>query len=416
MKRKKSKIKVTIKKKRKPSEEVAAKRIPLIGNALIICILPVLAFFLYQFVSTSDWMDTMPKLSCLALYGIAYFYLFLVAYQRNTLAAERRDHFYRFTVVFVIGLGLCIGMTWMPYLLWPYLILCVWLTIFSNMQIAMGAFLYLLSFHALLAEMQMTQWIVFCLIGMTGIVLFSDEKVTLAFRMPLFEALLCQSCFLLLLDFSLQRRLTFDAALFVAIQLFVSFMVLLISLKVLCLHVLHKDFNRYQEINDPEYVLLTELKKRNSKEYYHAIHTAYFCEKIARKIGADEMLAKAGGYYHRIGLLRGNKNLKNLLAIAREHRFPPALVQLLKEYGTKNVNPTSKETAIVIYADAMVSSVSFLYEQDKDAKLDFERVANVVFQKQMDSGILKDCEITMKELSVIRNTFMEENLYYDFLR
>lgn len=63
-------------------------------------------------------------------------------------------------------------------------------------------------------------------------------------------------------------------------------------------------------MNDPEYVLLTDLKQYSKKAYYHAVHTAYFCEKIARKIGADEMLAKAGGYYHKIGRMRGEGNLK----------------------------------------------------------------------------------------------------------
>ena len=146
------------------------------------------------------------------------------------------------------------------------------------------------------------------------------------------------------------------------------------------------------------------------------MHTAYFCEKIARKIGADEMLAKAGGYYHKIGRMRGEGNLKNALAIAREYHFPPELVQLLKEYGGKNTSLVSREAAIVLLADAMVSSVMFLFEKNPRAELNYEQIAGVVFKKQIESGILDHCSLTISQLNEIHKIFVEETLYYDFLR
>ena len=122
---------------------------------------------------------------------------------------------------------------------------------------------------------------------MMGMVLFSHLDTTFLFGVPLFTALLFTCLALLCMDFAQQGTITFENVLYTAINLFVSFIILTLVLKYLSLHILHKNRDKYQEMNDPEYVLLTDLKQYSKKAYYHAVHTAYFCEKIARKIGAD---------------------------------------------------------------------------------------------------------------------------------
>ena len=86
------------------------------------------------------------------------------------------------------------------------------------------------------------------------------------------------------------------------------------------------------------------------------------------------------------------------------------------EYGGKNTALKSKEAAIVLLSDAMVSSVMFLFDKNKDAKLSFSQIAEVVFQKQLESGYLDECELTMEEFATVKSCFAQEKLYYDFLR
>ena len=114
--------------------------------------------------------------------------------------------------------------------------------------------------------------------------------------------------------------------------------------------------------------------------------------------------------------MRGEGNLKNALAIAGEYHVPPELVQLLKEYGGKNTSLVSREAAIVLLADAMVSSVMFLFEKNPRAELNYEQIAGVVFKKQIESGVLDHCSLTISQLNEIYKIFVEETLYYDFLR
>ena len=62
------------------------------------------------------------------------------------------------------------------------------------------------------------------------------------------------------------------------------------------------------DINDPECPLLVELKNVSKPEYYHTIHTAYLCSRIALQLKLDDAVVKACAYYHKIGLLKGENN------------------------------------------------------------------------------------------------------------
>ena len=42
--------------------------------------------------------------------------------------------------------------------------------------------------------------------------------------------------------------------------------------------------------------------------------------------------------------------------------------------------------------------------------------ADAIFEKMIHSDILDNCNISIRELRVMRNIYIEENLYYDFLR
>ena len=379
-------------------------------------LLPAVAYFLYRFMYNQLDDVFVANLVRLVLLSAVFLFVLFMAAGKKEFYYNNGEYPGRFLAVYGIGILLTILNTFLPDKLWLFLPLAVMLMLFSGLQTGISAYLLLLYLQVLLAESDPAVFFAYTCIGMIGIMLFSYLDVEFLFGIPLFSGLILVFASLLAMEYSVQGYLHFDAFLYAAINVFFSFLIMTFSLKYVSYHILHKSRDKYQEINDPEYALLTELKKTSQRSYYHAVHTAYFSEKIARRIGADEMLAKAGGYYHKIGKMRGNNNLKNALEIAKEYRFPPQLIQLLKEYGGKNTVLRSKEAAIVVLADAMVSSVMFLFEKDKNAVLDYDQIVAVVFKKQMDSGLLDHCDLTMDQLRQIRTMFTEETLYYDFLR
>lgn len=352
----------------------------------------------------------------LLLLSVVYVFVVLTAFCKKGFYYNNADHPWRFLSVYAAGLVIVILNTFLTDKLWLFLPLAVTLVLFSGLQTGIVAYVLLLYLQMLLTGADPIVFFVYVCIGMIGVALFSYLDIDFVFGVPLFTGLVLSFAALLTMEFAVSGCLRFDTFLYAAINIFVSFLLLTTVLKYVSYHILHKDRDKYQEINDPEFALLTELKNSSQRAYYHAVHTAYFSEKLARRIGADEMLAKAGGYYHKIGKMRGNNNLKNALEIAKEYHFPPQLVQLLKEYGGKNTVLRSREAAIVVLADAMVSSVMFLFEKDKNAVLDYEQIVSVVFKKQIGSGLLDHSQLTMDQLRQIRTMFMEETLYYDFLR
>lgn len=309
-------------------------------------------------------------------------------------------------------------LSFFPLKVLPVLVLAVFLSLTSNTitgSISYLTFLFMMEFFT---DMSSHGFFMCVFVGMAGIALFQNLDQEYLVNGALFASLVLlfvgETAFLILFE---GQKMTLDTFVLPMINVFISFLTLLLFLRSYSTSVVHKYRDRYQEINDPDFALLVKLKEESTEAYFHAIHTAYFCDKIARKIGADHYLAKAGGYYHKIGRSEGKGDIpEKTLELAHKYKFPPELVELLEEYGDKNRMITKKETAIVLLVDGVVSSISYLLEKDRKAVLDYKQVVDIVFQKKLDGNLLYMCDITMKELTVMRKLLVEEKLYYDFLR
>ena len=148
-------------------------------------------------------------------------------------------------------------------------------------------------------------------------------------------------------------KLSFGQFTIPAVNLMVSCILLLVSLKMFSSTVIHRYRERYMEINDPECPLLVQLKEKSKEEYYHAIHTAYLGDKIAKSLEIDDAAVKACGYYHRIGMLRGENTWENVSAICDQYHFPPKTKSILKEYVDADSKVVSKETIVVLLPTAL---------------------------------------------------------------
>ena len=67
-------------------------------------------------------------------------------------------------------------------------------------------------------------------------------------------------------------------------------------------------------------------------------------------------------------------------------------------------------------ADVVVSTISYMFQKDNKAVLDYGKIVDVIIKKKLETGDFDYCQLTMEELSEIKKCFAEEKLYYDFLR
>lgn len=351
------------------------------------------------------------------LISFVIIFSYMAGNDESMLFHWNRGHVIRFTVIVCVTMAFLAVMGEIPFLAAPVSAVAIVLTVFSGSICGLFSYIALTLQYCLLYGCDREQMMVLLLTGIIGAVLFFNLNRSFRYAGSLFAfltaVLVCYGLFFVITrdgsDFG-------DALLYIGIQLFSVLIGLLILLKVLGNYCIYRDDNVFAVINDPEYGLLVQLKELNKDAYFHAIHTAYLSEKVARRIGIDSALTKAGGYYHRIGLLQGKDTIQNTILVGAANHFPQALIRLLKEYGIKNTKNVSKEAAVVQISDVVVSSISYMFQKDKNAVLSYDKIVDVILKKKIESGDFDHCQLTMEELSEIKKCFAEEKLYYDFLR
>lgn len=323
-----------------------------------------------------------------------------------------------FILLYLAALLAAVLFPLLPVAGWTYLVVFVVLSLFSNSISGLAAGSVCLMLSVMLeTEGGYPEFFLYFFSGLAGIMVFNHLNENFKVGLPIFISLLCLTVCLganvLLFE---QEKFNLSQLLIAAINLMLSFILLLIILKIFSNSVVHKDRERYMELNDPECPLLVQLKEKSKDEYYHAVHTAYLGDKIARSLGLDDAAAKAVGYYHRIGQLKGENTWENVAAICDEYRFPPNARKILQEYVDPSKPMVSCESIVILFSDCIVSSILYLFSKDAKAKLDYQQIVDAVFRKKLENKELWQNEITLAQLQKMRMIFIEEKLYYDFLR
>lgn len=321
---------------------------------------------------------------------------------------------------FAISYGICLAVSlccaFLPPAGWPFLVVFVMMSLFCGFLPGICGGISFLTFSVLLAGADISIFALYVLTGLLGACLFSrlDEKYRIA--LPLFVSLSFlfaaeTACVVLFAN----ETLKWELFLIPALNVIISLILLLILLKVYSGMEIFKYRIKYLEINDQEFELLVNIKEKDKNTYYRAVHAAYFSERIAQALSLDADAAKTAAYYANAGILYKEPE-KDLEKEFVSYGFPPYARQLLRELTVKNTGIRHKEAAVVYMADAVISSILYLFEKKQDTKTDYAAVIETVFQKKWESGSLKNSELTFAEWNRMKKIFKEEKLYYDFLR
>lgn len=330
---------------------------------------------------------------------------------------DNEENLWRFTALYFLSLAGSVVFPMLPVGGWPYLVIFVGLTLFSGQLIALCAGSVLLMLSVLLSGASADIFMIYFVIGVTGVLLFRELDEAFRVALPLGAALLVQGVCLCLHDVLLANEtLNWEMFIIPVINTLVCLILLLILLKFFSFSIIYRTRDAYMDINDPECPLLVELKEFSKEEYYHAVHTAYLCDRIARGLMLDAPAAKAVGYYHKIGVLKGGNDFEHVKQALEPYAFPARVLEILKEYLDGEEAVVSKETAVLLISDTMISSVSYLFSREPNAALDYEKLIQAIFKKKLESGVLNRSRISIGELEEMKKILSEEKLYYDFLR
>lgn len=353
-----------------------------------------------------------------ACFGMTLFSFF----QSNVFQALHYDnggHFLRFVIAFLIGTAAVCLLPLLPDSGWVLPVAALALTLFSNTVTGLTAYTGLMSVCAYFASADTLTFLMYYLTGVLFAVLFERLDNDYRTGAPMSAAV---SIYVIEIAakviFQSHGMLTADELVIPIMNVFVTFILMLMILRFYCAVVIDKEKGRYLRINDQEYALLAKYKVEDKQTYYNAIHTAYFAEKTARLLHMDVDVAKNGGYYHRIIVSECKKREKSLEEICQENKFPAEAVQLLQEYNYKSKPMKMRETVAVYLADCVVSTIMYLIERGDERSLakGYGKIATAVIHRKFESGILNESDISLSDLGGIEKIYTGEKLYYDFLR
>lgn len=216
---------------------------------------------------------------------------------------------------------------------------------------------------------------------------------------------------------------------------------------------------RLMELLNLEQPLLQELMVKAPGTYHHSLIVSNMVEAGARAIGANALLAKVAALYHDIGKLKSphyfieniscKENRHNKLApsmsaliliahvkkgveLAREHHLGQQITDLIgqhhgttliayfhhkakelaeakgddpireEDYRYPGPKPQTKEAGLILLADAIEASSRTLV--DPTPSRIKGHIQNIV-RKIHDEGELDDCQLTLKDLTLLSDTF-----------
>ncbi len=213
---------------------------------------------------------------------------------------------------------------------------------------------------------------------------------------------------------------------------------------------------RLMELSDLNSPIMNRMLSLAPGTYGHTVSVANLAESACRGIGANPLLARVGAYYHDIGKIDQaeyfveNQTSENKLtelkpslsaAVIKSHvkigvekgkelGLPKEVLQIiaqhhgsglisyfyaqaLKNRGNQQVSPedysyagtppVSKEAAVVMLADG-VEAASRTLKKPSVAKL--EKFIWNSIQEKIASGQMRNCELTFRDLEIIKKSFV----------
>lgn len=212
------------------------------------------------------------------------------------------------------------------------------------------------------------------------------------------------------------------------------------------------------ELSNTNNPLLKRLLMEAPGTYHHSVMVANLAEVAAEEVGANPMLVRVGAYYHDVGKIKrpfffgenqlGGTNphdkisptlsttiiishVKDGLELAKEYDIPKVVSDMIVQhhgttlvkyfyYTLKNSSenpdeireedfrypgpkPQSKEAAIIMMADSVEAAVRSIQEPTLEK---IEDMVNNIVKDKMNSNQLNECDLTFRELEVIKACFL----------
>lgn len=211
------------------------------------------------------------------------------------------------------------------------------------------------------------------------------------------------------------------------------------------------------ELSNPNQPLLKKLLLEAPGTYHHSIVVGNLSEAAAEAIEANALIARVGSYYHDVGKLKRpyffkenqlnsdnphdkiNSNLSTLIITnhvkdgveyGKKYKLPLLIRDIIQQHHGETLvayfyhkalneennehtkeedfrydgpKPQSKEAAIIMIADSVEAAVRSMKDPTK-GKID--GLVRKIIKDKLNDGQLDECDLTLKDLDTIANSFL----------
>jgi len=213
------------------------------------------------------------------------------------------------------------------------------------------------------------------------------------------------------------------------------------------------------ELSNPNHPILRKLTQKAPGTFQHSLQVANLAEEAIYVIGGNPLLVRTGALYHDIGKMykptffienqvanteNPHKDLdfdesakyitdhvKKGIELAKKHKLPDQIIHFIKthhgsgkalyfynsyknKYPDRDINeeiftypgpdPFSKETAVLMMADAVEAASRSLSEKTEET---ISKMVSDIIDKQLNDGRFNNVDISLKNITEIKKIFTE---------
>lgn len=248
-----------------------------------------------------------------------------------------------------------------------------------------------------------------------------------------------------------------DLLIFSGLSCILSVMLYLFILPVFELVFAEMTVFRLRELTSDSARLIKKLKETAPGTYSHSVVVSQLAEACAKAIGEDAELARAAAYYHDVGKLKGpemfaenqtdynfhdditpelsvdiiRSHARNGAQLIKKSRLPEFFADVavqhhgtlpikyfyykalkmsdgelnLDNYSYTGPTPASKIAAIIMIADSSEAATRTLPDRSPEK---VEAFVRTLIEERLDLGQFDNCNITMRDLTIIKNTLVNQ--------
>ncbi len=153
--------------------------------------------------------------------------------------------------------------------------------------------------------------------------------------------------------------------------------------------------------------LMNRLEAYSETIYEHCLDVGNISAIAAEQIHVKRNVAYLGGCYHEIGRIMGKDYISHGVELLKEYGISKEVIAVVREHNIHCEKPASKEAAIVMLSDSILSTIRYLREKEPNTKITIEVLTKAIMNKRNAMGLFEQSGLSEGEIQTLQSFYIE---------